>query len=70
MKVIFMQKVAVVSEWKFARAVSVGVLLSITHNGQVYEPVKIKRIKRRNDEKSTKKENKRLEDATKYKIRR
>ena len=32
MKVIFMQKVADVSEWKFAIAVSVGVLLSITHN--------------------------------------
>jgi len=33
---------------------------SIATNENVYEPVKIKRIKRRNDEKSTKKENKRL----------
>jgi len=36
MKVIFMQKVVVVSGWKFARAVSVGVILSITHNGMLY----------------------------------
>ncbi len=32
----------------------------IAGNENVYEPVKKKRIKRRNDEKSTKKENKRL----------
>jgi lipase chaperone LimK len=37
-------------------------------NELVYEPVKIKRIKCRNDEKSTKKENKRLQNAQKYEI--